>query len=273
MAVLTREAASARGDELALADDDDTRTWAQLDIRVNRLVHALRDAVLGSGDTISVVSGNRNEWFEVALACSHAGVVFVPVSWHLVASEMAYIIEDSGSKAVLVGHRFTDVVAEALADPRSSAVELAVAIGAPDDTRFADFEAFLGSGSDAEPKDQAFGGPMFYTSGTTGHPKGVRSSLSSPEPGTPPEVWQLVASGFTDLMTLPGTAVLCGPFYHSAQWAFSFLPMVGGSAVVMQHRFDSAGVLDLIDTHGGTSIHLVPTQMKRLLELDEERLK
>ncbi|SVB95522.1 uncharacterized protein METZ01_LOCUS248376, partial [marine metagenome] len=42
MAVLTREAASARGDELALADDDDTRTWAQLDIRVNRLVHALR---------------------------------------------------------------------------------------------------------------------------------------------------------------------------------------------------------------------------------------
>ena len=154
MAVLTREAASARGDELALADDDDTRTWAQLDIRVNRLVHALRDAGLGPGDTISVVAGNRNEWFEVALACSHAGVVFVPVSWHLVAPEMAYIIEDSGSRAVLVGHRFTDVAAEALADPRSSAVELAVAIGAPDDSRFADFEAFLGSGSDAEPVDR-----------------------------------------------------------------------------------------------------------------------
>ena len=127
MAVLRREAAATRGDELALADDDDIRTWAQLDIRVNRLVHALRGAGLGSGDTISVVSGNRNEWFEVALACSHAGVVFVPVSWHLVASEMAYIIEDSGSRAVLVGHRFADVVAEALADPRSSAVELAVA--------------------------------------------------------------------------------------------------------------------------------------------------
>ena len=186
MAVLTREAAAARGAELALADDYDTRTWAQLDIRVNRLVHALRAAGLGLGDTISVVAGNRNEWFEVALACSHAGVVFVPVSWHLVAPELAYIIEDSGSRAVLVGHRFTDVAAEALADPRSSAVELAVAIGAPGDTRFADFEAFLGSGSDDEPKDQAFGGPMFYTSGTTGHPKGVRSSLSSPEPGTPP---------------------------------------------------------------------------------------
>ena len=69
MAVLTREAAATRGDELALADDDDTLTWAQLDIRVNRLVHALRDAGLGSGDTISVVAGNRNEWVEVALAC------------------------------------------------------------------------------------------------------------------------------------------------------------------------------------------------------------
>ncbi|MCH2279680.1 MAG: AMP-binding protein, partial [Vicinamibacterales bacterium] len=74
MAVLTREAAATRGDELALADDEGVRTWAQLDSRVNRLVHALRSAGLGQGDTISVVAGNRNEWFEVALACSHAGV-------------------------------------------------------------------------------------------------------------------------------------------------------------------------------------------------------
>ncbi len=271
MAVLTREAAAARGDELALVDDEGVRSWAQLDSRVNRLVHAFRGAGLGQGDTISVVAGNRNEWFEVALACSHAGIVYVPVNWHLVATEMAHIIEDSGSSAVLAGHHFTDVVAEALVDPRSSAVELAIAIGAPGDDRFTDFETFLGSGSDAEPAEQAFGGPMFYTSGTTGHPRGVRGSLASAEPDTPPEVWQLVAGGFTNLMTLPGTAVLCGPFYHSAQWAFSFLPMVGGSAVVMQHRYDSAGVLDLIDTHGGTSIHLVPTQMKRLLDLDEDR--
>ncbi|HIA02208.1 MAG TPA: hypothetical protein EYN66_09895, partial [Myxococcales bacterium] len=90
------------GGMTVIADDEGVRTWAQLDSRVNRLVHALRSAGLGQGDTISVVAGNRNEWFEVALACSHAGVVFVPVSWHLVASEMAYIIETPSNGVVVI---------------------------------------------------------------------------------------------------------------------------------------------------------------------------
>jgi long-chain acyl-CoA synthetase len=64
--------------------------------------------------------------------------------------------------------------------------------------------------------------------------------------------------------------LLCGPVYHSAQWAFSFLPMIGGSSVVMQHKYDSAGVLDLIDRHGVTNVHLVPTQMKRLVDLPDD---
>ena len=111
---------------------------------------------------------------------------------------------------------------------------------------------------------------MFYTSGTTGNPKGVRSSSSSMEAGTTPEVWHLIGAGFAQMMTVPGVTVLCGPVYHSAQWAFSFLPMMAGSSTVMQHSYDSAGVLDLIDTHRATNIHLVPTQMKRLVDLPDD---
>ena len=61
---------------------------------------------------------------------------------------------------------------------------------------------------------------MFYTSGTTGNPKGVRGSLSSMPEGTGPELWHLIGAGFADMMRVPGVTVLCGPFYHSAQWAF-----------------------------------------------------
>ena len=61
--------------------------------------------------------------------------------------------------------------------------------------------------------------------------------------------------------------MLCGPFYHSAQWAYSFLPMITGSATIMQHKYDSAEVLRLIDEYGATNVHLVPTQMKRLVDL------
>ena len=46
--------------------------------------------------------------------------------------------------------------------------------------------------------------------------------------------------------------------------------MMAGSSTVMQHKYDSAGVLDLIDTHRATNIHLVPTQMKRLVDLPDD---
>jgi len=66
-------------------------------------------------------------------------------------------------------------------------------------------------------------------------------------------------------------SLLEGPVYHSAQWAFSFLPMLTGSSVVMRHKFDAAETLDLIDRYGVTNVHLVPTQFIRLLRLETSR--
>jgi long-chain acyl-CoA synthetase len=270
MAVLTSKFAAEKGDELALADDVGTLTWTEFDQRINRLIDSFRNAGIGAGDTIAVVAGNCNEWFVTAFACANSGVVFVPVNWHLVASEIAYILQDSGAKAVIVGEQFVGEVAKALADERGAGVGLALVIGAPSDDRFTNFDDFVAAGSPDEPADQSFGGPMFYTSGTTGNPKGVRGSLSSMPEGTDPSIWSLIGGGFVDTIGGPGITVLCGPFYHSAQWAYSFLPMLGGSATVMQHKYDSAGVLRLIDDYQATNIHLVPTQMKRLVELPDD---
>lgn len=273
MALLTRDFAANRGNELALADDHAEMNWSDLDDAVNRTMHVLAELGIGSGDTIAIVAGNRNEWFVLSLACAMQGVVHVPVNWHLVAPEMAYIFGDSDSKAVFVGHRFTDVVHDALADPRSADIEHAVAFADPDttaDDRFKDFNALLAAAPATEPDKQVMGGPMFYTSGTTGNPKGVRGSLTSMEEEVGAELWQLIGAGFAELMTVPGVTVLCGPIYHSAQWAFSWLPMIAGSACVMQHKYDSALVLDLIDRHQATNIHLVPTQMKRLIDLPDD---
>ena len=270
MSALTTAFATTRGDELALADDNDTLTWAQLDGRVNQLIHSLRNAGIKAGDTIAINSGNCNEWFEVAFACASAGITYVPVNWHLVAAEIAYTLEDSGAKAVFCGHHFLAETAKALRDPRSQGIELALVIGADSNEQFRCYEAFLSEASPEEPVDQSFGGPMFYTSGTTGNPKGVRGSLANMPAGADPAIWQLIGAGFANLVEGTGRTVLCGPVYHSAQWAYSFLPMVVGSATVMQHKYDSAGVLALIDTYKATNVHLVPTQMKRMIELPDD---
>jgi len=270
MSVLTKGFAAERPNELALADDEGELTFAELDVRVNQMVHSLRAAGVVEGDTIALVSGNCNEWFITALACANTGVTHVPVNWHLVAPEIAYILGDCAAKLVVTDHRYVDEVGKALEDPRASAVTTGLVIGAPSSGEFQNFDEFVDAGSTDEPEDQSFGGPMFYTSGTTGNPKGVKSTLSAMEPGTTPEVWHLIGAGFAQMMTVPGVTLLCGPVYHSAQWAFSFLPMMAGSATVMQHKYDSAGVLDLIDRHKATNIHLVPTQMKRMVDLPDD---
>ena len=275
MALLTSDHASQRGDVDALIDDRRSVTWAQLDERVNRLVNALRSRGLNAGDTIAVVVGNQCEWFEIAQACAHGGWTYVPVNWHWVADELAYVFTDAGAKAVIVEDRFDGAVSTALLDDRASGVEIVVGIRTPEDSavrtdrRFVDFESLVSSGDPSEPTDQMLGGPMFYTSGTTGRPKGVRGMLSGGLSMTP-DIMKLVAAGFSNFVPIPGRTLLCGPFYHSAQWAFSFLPMINGSSVVMQHKYDSAGMLDLIDRHQCTNVHLVPTQMKRLLDLPTE---
>ncbi|MEN9804198.1 MAG: hypothetical protein RIS41_1045 [Actinomycetota bacterium] len=272
MATLTRDQAEQRGDDLALVDENREVTWRELDTRVNRLVNGLRSRGLASGDTVAVIAGNQCEWFEIAQACAHGGWTYVPVNWHFVADELAYVFSDSDALVVFVDDRFADAVASALGDARSVGVKHVVGLRAAgssplrSDARFVDFEEVIDSGDPSEPSDQMLGGPMFYTSGTTGRPKGVRGALSGGMAVTP-DIMKLVASGFSNFVPTPGRTLLCGPFYHSAQWAFSFLPMINGSAVVMQHKYDSAGMLELIDRHACTNVHLVPTQMKRLLDL------
>jgi long-chain acyl-CoA synthetase len=276
MAELVQHHAATRAGDAALIDESGVTTWAELDDRVNRAVHALRGLGLGTHDTIALFCGNRREFFEVFLAAAHGGWVVVPVNWHWVADELAYVIQNSGATAVLVDERFIEVAQVAAEDPRTERVHTWVVLdggtGAVPEG-FESYERLLAAAPADPPADTSMGGPMFYTSGTTGFPKGVRSALATT--GVPPEVLQLIAGSFTGMLGLPGgddggVSLLCGPAYHSAQWVFSMFPLLNGATVVMQHRFDAGEVLELIDRHRVTTVHLVPTQFIRLLRLPAE---
>ncbi|MBT4161253.1 MAG: AMP-binding protein, partial [Gammaproteobacteria bacterium] len=89
--------------------------------------------------------------------------------------------------------------------------------------------------------------------------------------GAPVETLKMMSDGMSGILDLPpeGRSLLVGPVYHSAQWAYSFLPMLDGSSVVMRHKFDEAETLRLIDDYQITNTHLVPTQFTRMLRLDD----
>ena len=230
-----KDFAETKGDEIALVDDNGSISWSDFDKRINSLVNGFRATGLTAGDSVAIIAGNRMEWFETSFACAHAGLIYVPVNWHWVSDELAYVFEDSGCKAVMVDERFQEEVKKSLTDPRSRNVSLVLQTGGNSNSNFVDYEEYLTSHSDEEPDNQLLGGPMFYTSGTTGRPKGVRSGLTEPGPDVTPDVMQLVAAGFAAMLPVPGVTALCGPVYHSAQWAFSWLPMIAGSSVSYTH--------------------------------------
>ena len=262
--------AAEDGNRPALSDERGTTSWSELNSRTNQLFHALRAQGLQPGDAIAVFAGNCREYFEVLLAATHAGLLCVPVNWHFTAEELAYVVSDSGAKLLFVEERFADIAREAVARDETPDLNATVQIrGEPGD--FTPYEDVLTGHSADEPEDQSLGGPMFYTSGTTGRPKGVRSSTYNA--GAPLEVLSMMGAGLSQMLSIPadGTTLLCGPVYHSAQWAFSFLPLIAGSHVVMRHRFDAEETLELVDSCKVTNVHLVPTQFHRLLQVPEPR--
>jgi long-chain acyl-CoA synthetase len=268
VAVLLADHVAARPDEPALIDAHGTTTWAQLDERVNRLVSALRARGLVEGATVAMMAGNQREAIEVALACMHGGWVMVPVNWHWVAAELAHVLDDSDAAALVVGADWLTV---------ATGAEALVA-GAPG--RWCGWRHRGRPGAAGYECYEACYGPLpsrptrsrrrdVLTSGTTGHPRGCGVVY---QVGGPAESGSSWPPRWRDHATGPHVTVqlVCGPAYHSAQWVFAVVPLLLGATVVLQHRFDPAEVLALIDRHRVTNVHLVPAQFARLLKLSDD---
>ncbi|MFD0900332.1 AMP-binding protein [Actinomadura sediminis] len=254
----------------AIAAGGGTLSWAALGDRVNRWGDLLRRRGLRPGDRLACVLGNRRETFEVLLACLHSGITVVPVNWHLTASEIAYILADSGSRAVVTEHAHIAATAGAVDSAAAGhRCTTRLVLGDWDAKGFEAAEPLLAAADGAEPGVQICGSTMLYTSGTTGSPKGVVNNLF------------VTGAPFSDVRRLGGYArsvldvparervLLAGPWYHSAQLFFSLLSLLQGSRLVVAARFEPAAMLRTIDEERITAVHLVPTQFVRLLRLDD----
>ncbi len=263
MSTVVSQVVEQRGDRPALVDEHTTRSWPELDDRVDR-IGAWLSAAVASDETVALYAGNSVEGYETLLASMFSSTTIVPVNRHFAVPELAYVLDDANS-TVLV----TDT------DHRDRATAAARSLGRPIDIVVTDdpehsLDMRIEGVDRLAPAAQGAGPVMFYTSGTTGRPKGVRSSAF--ERGgsieTVRDVGMLMCSGLG--IPLDGTTLLIGPAYHSAQWALSVFPFLNGSTLVTTRRFDAEDTLRQIERHGVTNFHAVPTQFIRMLQLDEE---
>ena len=148
-----------------------TQTWGELEQRGRQIAQGIRAEGLEPGDAWGLLANNRIEWPELLLGNARSGGRYVPLNWHLTAPEIADLLEDSGSKFLIV-------------DPENEAVgrEAAAIVGV---TRVIllgpDYEAWVSAQSDEPLPDCIAGAPLQYTGGTTGRSKGVlRSDQGGP---------------------------------------------------------------------------------------------
>ena len=244
-----------------MAGTGETVTHAALDAGSNRIAHYLYDQGLRPGDHIAVLMENVPQFFTVMWAALRSGLYVTPVNRYLPPADVAYILEDSGAQAVITSPGKAQTIQQ-LGD-RAPGCPMRLCLGGPADG-LVDLDRELESYPATPLADEPLGSFMFYSSGTTGRPKGIKRAM----PGTSASegaamTASIQAYGFTEDTVYLSPA----PIYHAAPCAWSLGTQALGGTVVLMERFDEEGALSLIEQYRITHSQWVPTMFIRMLKL------
>jgi long-chain acyl-CoA synthetase len=249
-------AAARHGDRTALICRDRTLTYAELDAAVSRVAAGLSLRGVRPGERVTLFSENRWEWVAAYHGILRAGCVVNPVNAMLTAPELAVIVEDCGSAALLASGTCTERIGAVL----PAGVRLQVSFDAlAGVVRLADLLSDGPAGwdsSSARPRDLC---SISYTSGTTGHPKGAMQAREA----------LLLNWAYTAAMHARSAAdvVLTAlPLPHVYGNCAVNSALLTGAAVVLEPRFDAKRMLGLVAEHGVTMIEGVPAMYSMLLD-------
>ena len=230
-------------------------TYGALKVRSEAIAGFLKSQLrLGSGERVALLMKNVPEYVEVMFGIWKAGLVAVPINAKLHAQEIAYILENSGTAAAFV----TAALAGTLTEAARSATTLKYII----DIGSSEYDAALKC-DPVEGRWAAVAGDLswlFYTSGTTGRPKGAMITHRN--------LLAMSTSYFIDIdMIAPGDAILhAAPMSHGS--GLYILPhMLGLATQVIPESggFDPPEILELTRIHRGLSFFAAPTMVHRLV--------
>ena len=215
-------------------------TYGELATRVARLSAGLKGRLgLKPGERVALAAKNCPEYYEILFACWHAGLTPVPMNAKLHAKEFAYIIENSGARACFVS---PDLESSVEGIPLR---ELQALYGEP------------GAPADVAADDVAW---LFYTSGTTGVPKGAMLTHRN-------MLFQALAY-FADIDRLgPGDSILhAAPLSHgSGLYGLPHFAVGAVNVIPESGHFEPAEIFELLEHWHGASMFAAPTMIVRLL--------
>jgi len=245
-----RRAKEAHGSSIASYGPEGTITWGDLYDRVNRIAAFLRDLGLKKGDCLAALLLNSHEYLELYYASMIAGIVIVPMNTRWGVDDFAFTMRDSGAIALAVDDRFVEIAAQL--PPVTHTIYAGTGACPPGMVAFGE----SGAPQDfPEPDPEDLVG-LFYTSGTTGGPKGVMLTHGN--------LW---ANMLHMLISLPLRSVWLhsAPMFHLADLgAFYSVTYQGGSHAYIA-SFDPEVFQQAVERYCVTDSVLVPTMINMLI--------
>lgn len=253
LAEIPRFHAERRPDAIAISYDGRDMTYRQLQDASSRVANGLRAAGIVAGDRIGVLDKNSDFFFEIWLGVAKVNAVIVPINSRLAGPEIEYVLNDAEIKILFVGELFVETIQKV--GPGLTTVQRVITTN-DDYLRWRDKFTADDSKVDADPEDVCL---QLYTSGTTGHPKGVQLTNRNIL-GSLPQT--LKAWGGWE----PFDVALVGmPLFHIAGCGTGLICLLGGLRFVLLRDFVPAQVIKIIQSERISVTFFVPAMILALL--------
>ncbi len=255
------QAAERYPDQPALVCGDRRATYAETNARANALAAGLQSLGVVPGDRVGVMMWNCPELIESFFAIWKAGGCAVPLNARCVAEEVSYHLDDSEASAIIFGEEFREMMAGLQDRLRTVTSLICTADPLAGQSSYEELIASHSGTCDVGVRstgdDLAW---LFYTSGTTGKPKGAMLSHSN--------LSFMAVSWVADLMRLEpeDVGLHAAPLTHGAGFHAIALTLKSSQQVLLDpHRFDPENLCATVEKYRVTNTWLVPTQIKMLL--------
>jgi acyl-CoA synthetase (AMP-forming)/AMP-acid ligase II len=251
--------AQAYHDKVALEFEGCKLTYLDINHQANKVANAITQSGIKHGDHVSYLGKNSIFYFCLLLGCSKIGVIVTPINWRLASPEISYILNDCSAKALFVGREYTGIVSDL--KPELKTCEAYISYES-DVEGFSNLAKWL-QGQDTEnPKviidyEDVF--VQLYTSGTTGHPKGVMITHKNIV-----QTKQLIEAMNIDWYSWTETDVSLNgmPFFHIGGTAWGLSGLMAGARSIITREFVPSEVLGYIQI---SKIFLVPAAMQMVV--------
>ncbi|TQS41931.1 long-chain-fatty-acid--CoA ligase [Cryptosporangium phraense] len=252
---IPRRRAAATPEASAVVTTTSTTTYAELDREASRVANALLAAGVRPGDRVAYLGENSAQFLATLYGASKAGAIPTALNFRLAPPEVEYILRDAEPFALVLGAGHSALAGVA----RQAGVRCVVEADG--------FDAWVAGVTDADAgfaRDPGETALMFYTSGTTGHPKGIELTGAN--------LGQAVAA-MHYVMELDTTSVALAPvpFFHVSGLGLALVAAINGSSLLLRNPTSPAELCRILQEHRVSHAVAVPTVIQFLLGLPDVR--